>query len=115
MVPPVNIINIYGQQESRTSKDDITASWLRLEKDLEDIESRGEALLLLGDLNRAIGSDQLGITGNNDKVSHGGQLIRDMMVEKDYVVLNNMASGGPWTWVQRGNNSIKSCLDIALV
>ena len=72
VVPALNLVTIYGQQESKTSNEDITASWQRLQKDLEDIEDRGEALLLLGDLNRAIGSDQFGITGNNDKVSHGG-------------------------------------------
>ena len=25
-----------------------------------------------------------------------------------------MAVGGPWTWVKRGNETIKSCLDIAI-
>ena len=55
VVPALNLVNIYGQQESKTSNDDITASWLRLQKDMEDIEDRGEALLLLGDLNRAVG------------------------------------------------------------
>ena len=54
------------------------------------------------------------MTGNNDKVSHGGQLIRDMIKDKDYVMLNNMAIGGPWTWVQRGKESIRSCLDIGI-
>ena len=58
VVPALNVVNIYGQQESRTGKDEITASWLRLRKDLEEIEDRGEAVLVLGDLNRAIGSDQ---------------------------------------------------------
>ena len=58
VIPAINIVNIYGQQESRTSKDEITASWLRLQKDLEEIEEKGEAVLILGDLNRAIGSDQ---------------------------------------------------------
>ena len=54
------------------------------------------------------------MTGNNDKVSHGGQLIRDTIKEKDYVMLNNMAIGGPWTRVQRGKESIQSCLDIGI-
>ena len=47
-------------------------------------------------------------------MSHGGHLIRDRIIEKDYVVLNNMANGGPWTWVQRGKEAIRSCLDIAI-
>ena len=79
VVPALNVVNIYGQQESRTGKDEITASWLRLRKDLEEIEDRGEAVLVLGDLNRAIGSDQWGVTGNKSNLSHGGQYIRDMV------------------------------------
>ena len=91
VVPALNVVNIYGHQESRTSKDEILASWLRLQKDLEEIDDRGEAFLLLGDLNRAVGSDEWGITGNHSKVSYGGQHIRDIVKEKDYVILNNMA------------------------
>ena len=114
VVPALNIINTYGHQESRTSKDDITASWLRLQKDMEEIDNRGEAVLLIGDHNRAVGSDLWGITGNHSKVSMGGQLIRDMIIEKDYVILKHIAIGGPWTWVQRGNETVRSCLDIAI-
>ena len=95
VVPALNLVNIYGQQESRSSKDEISASWLRLQKDLEEIDDRGEALLLIVDVNRAVGSDQWGVTDNHDRVSHGGQLIRDMLREKDNVILNNMAVGGP--------------------
>ena len=72
VVPAVNIINIYGHQESRMTKDEITESWFRLCKDLEEIETKGEALLIIGDLNRAMGSDQGGVTGNHEKVSYGG-------------------------------------------
>ena len=62
----------------------------------------------------AIGSDQDGVIGNHEKVSYGGQYIRDFVKEKDHVILNNMATGGPWTWVKRGDDTIKSCLDIAI-
>ena len=111
--PPVNIVNIYGQQESRTSKDEILASWIRLREDLERIESSGEGVLIIGDMNRAVGADELGVEGNHDKVSFGGQLIREMVEENNYKCLNNMAVGGPWTWVQRGKESVRSCIDLA--
>ena len=52
--PALNIINYYGAQESRTAKEDIMQSWYRLMKDMRDIEGRGEACLLIGDLNRAV-------------------------------------------------------------
>ena len=54
------------------TKDEITESWFRLCKDLEEIETKGETLLIIGDLNRAMGSDQGGVTGNHEKVSYGG-------------------------------------------
>ena len=113
VVPPVNIVNIYGQQESRTSKEEILESWIRLREDLLRIESCGEGILIVGDMNRAVGSDELGVSGNHSKVSHGGQLIRDMVQENNYVTLNNIATGGPWTWVQRGKELVRSCLDLA--
>ena len=68
----------------------------------------------MGDMNRAVGSDELGITGNNDRVSYGGQLVRDMVKDRNGIILNNMAIGGPWTWIQRGKEVNKSCLDLAI-
>ena len=72
VLPPVNIINIYGQQGRRTAKDEILAGWMRLREDLSRIESCGEGVLFIGDMNRAVGSDVLGVVGNHDKVSYGG-------------------------------------------
>ena len=69
-MPALNIINIYSEQEGRSTKDEIEQSWLRLLSDLREIEDRGEAVLIIGDLNRAIGNDQWGIQGNKVKVSH---------------------------------------------
>ena len=64
VLPPVNIINIYGQQESRTSKQEIFESWTRLREDLVQIENSGEGILIVGDMNRAVGNDELGVEGN---------------------------------------------------
>ena len=58
VVPAVNIINIYGQQESRTPREEILESWLRLREDLVRIANSGEAILIGGDLSRAVGSEQ---------------------------------------------------------
>ena len=91
VVPAVNLVNIYGSQECRTSNDDILDGWSRLVKDIEEIISRGEAFLIMGDLNRAVGSDELGVHGNHDRVSYGGKLVRELIKEKNCVILNNMA------------------------
>ena len=116
-IPAVNVINIYGQQESRTSDSDIEKSWLRLLKVIEEIEERNEALLLIGDMNRQIGNDIYGIKGNKSKISFGGKLIRNMVKDGLYVVINNLdlVVGGPWTWVDRQDSNRKSCLDIAII
>ena len=68
----------------------------------------------MGDLNRAVGSDEFGVAGNHNRVSYGGGLIRDMIKKRDCIMLNNLADGGPWTWIQRGKESSKSCLDLAI-
>ena len=68
-VPPINIVNVYGAQESRNTDSDIEKSWLRLMKDVKDIETRNEATIIIGDMNCAIGDGQYGINGNKSKVS----------------------------------------------
>ena len=78
-VPPINIVNVYGAQESRNTDSDIEKSWLRLMKDVKDIETRNEATIIIGDMNRAIGDGQYGINGNKSKVSFGGGLIRNIL------------------------------------
>ena len=115
--PAVNIINYYGSQESRTAKDDILQSWYRLTKHMREIQIRGEACLLIGDLNRAVGAGKWGVKGNKEHVSYGGQLVRDLPETEDYTLLNSldMVEGGPWTWISRANANIKSCLDQGIV
>ena len=70
---------------SRASQDDILDSWGKIKKELALIELRGEAVLLIGDLNRAVGGGELGVAGNKEKISFGGQLIRDLIDSKEYI------------------------------
>ena len=97
--PAINIVNIYGSQEGRTDKDEIEKSWLRLMEDVKQIEERNEDVLIIGDLNRAVGSGPLGIKGNKEKVAQGGQLIRNLIETDQYILINNLdvVQGGPWT------------------
>ena len=92
--PPINIINIYGDQEKADKeigrKEKVLESWNRLLQDLKEIESRKEHLLILGDLNRKVGTGILGIEGNNPNISFGGQLVRDLLATSKYVLLNNL-------------------------
>ena len=107
MCPPLNIINVYVQQECRDMKkvkERFLASWIKIKKEFCLIAIRGESVILFGDLNRAVGYDRLGVCGNKKKVSFGGQLVRDLLDTKEYVIFNNLERtlGGPWTrkWPQ---------------
>ena len=82
-------------------------------KELSKIKARGEECLLIGDLNKLVGNDQYGVIGNKDKISYGGQLLRELIATEEYCLVNNMdiACGGPFTWVDPADANNKSCLD----
>ena len=115
--PPVNIINVYGGQESRMTKEEILESWSQLRREIKDIEEREEGLVCIGDFNRAVGNDTLGVAENHPQVSFGGELIRELLEDDRYILLNNskVTEGGPWTWESRLDQSIKSCLDLCIM
>ena len=116
-IPAINVVNIYGSQEGRVDKDDVEKSWLRLLEDVKDIEDRDEEVMIIGDLNRAVGGGEWGVKGNKEKVSPGGQLVRNLIMTDRYVLINNLdiVQGGPWTWVDRQDSTRKSCLDLGIV
>jgi exonuclease III len=121
VVPPVNILNVYGGIEGRMSRLEVTENWVRIKKQITMIKEREEGLVLIGDLNRAIGNDVRGVEGNHSTVSYGGSLVRELLEEQEkeqeYYLLNadEMAEGGPWTWVSRADSSIKSCIDLVVI
>ena len=50
-IVPINIINIYGEQECRVAKDKIESNWLKILEELDEIETRSEYAVIAGDLN----------------------------------------------------------------
>ena len=88
-----------------------------MEKDLELIRCRGEEVVLIGDFNKQIGSDYLGIPGNKPIISYGGQMVRDLLATENYLLVNNSdkVTGGPWTREDPSDRNKKSCLDFAIV
>ena len=115
MKPPFNIVHIYGQNEGRAGQQNILEGWKEILKELGNIKARNEGARVVGDLNRAVGSSELGVKGNSEKVSYGGQLIRELISAGDYLILNNLsiAKGGPWTRICPGDGG-RSCLDLAI-
>ena len=115
--PAINIVNVYGGQESRMDDQEVLENWGRIKVELDKIKERNESCVILGDFNRAIGCDKLGIPGNHPRVSFGGHLVRELLEDQEYIMLNSSqkAEGGPWTWVSRADSKIKSCIDFVIV
>ena len=111
--PAICVINCYGEQEGRVGREEVKEKWERILKELYKIRSRGEECLLIGDLNKMVGCDQLGIKGNKDKISYGGQLLRELIATGEYRLVNNMevTEGGPFTREDPADEENKSCLD----
>ena len=116
-VPAVNIVNTYGTQETRSSNDEIEKCWYRLMKDVKDIEVRNEAVIIIEDMNRHDGTGEHGIKGNKKYISHCGQLIRNLIQDNLYILINNLdlVEGGLWTWQDRKDNRKKSCLELCIM
>ena len=107
---PINIINVYGEQEGRNSNQDIEERWLRICHQLKIIEDRNEEALFLGDMNKLVGNGPFGVIGNNPKVTFGGKLVNRLLSSEKYILVNNSSKckGGPFTRVDPSNNNCKS-------
>ena len=79
---PINVINVYGEQENRNSKECIEKRWMRLRDEVSKIEAKNEAVILIGDLNKHVGNGSLGISGNHPKVSFGGKLVQELLADQ---------------------------------
>ena len=86
-------------------------------KNIKDIEARKEAVIIIGDMNRHVGSGEHGVKDNKNHISYGGQLIRNMIKDRQYILVNNLdiVKVGPWTWQDRKDSRRKSCLDLVIV
>ena len=109
---PINVINVYGEIESRAKNKDIEDKWYRIVSELKKLEVLGEHVVFIGDMNKHVGEI---IKGNHSKVSYGGKLIRELLNTKKYVLLNstNKVKGGPYTRYNPTNpedHESKSCL-----
>ena len=113
-------MTIYGEQENKTSRTDIMERWGRILEVIYSVFARGESLIIMADLNRHIGSDHLGVSGNHDKISYGGSLVRDLIDTGDVILVNNTekVEGGPFTRKDPSfpnDEKKKSCLDLVLI
>ena len=113
--PALNIVHIYDRIESRISPEKVLEGWVQILKELSVMEDSQEAILMIGDWNRAVGDDELGVEGNKSQVSYEGGLIMDLVSTGKYFLLNNLglARGEPGTRICPETGS-QSCLDLAI-
>ena len=116
--PAINIINVYGAQETRQSLDEIHADWESIMEEVVKIETKEEFLVLLGDLNLHIGKSL--VPENHPKTSVGGKLLIDFLENNEYVLLNSQQAtvGSPFTRYDKTdphNSDKKSLLDYVIV
>ena len=83
---PINIITIYGEQESRAKVNIIDEKWDEIMREVIKIEERNELVVLCGDFNKMVGDI---VPGNKPKISHGGYLVREFLASNKYVLLNS--------------------------
>ena len=114
--PALNVVNCYGEQR-KTSIEEVEEKWKRMLKDMEEIRAKGEYCVLTGDLNKLVGNDELGVPGNHSEVSPGGRLLRNLLANKEWILVNGMGEiveGGPFTRKDPATGKL-SCLDLFIV
>ena len=75
---PINICNVYGEQESRNKNYEIEERWSRICDQLKIIEDRNEEVILIGDMNKLIGNGPFGV--KNNKVTFGRKLVHQLLI-----------------------------------
>ena len=117
--PAINVINIYGLQESNLSREKLDEMWGEILNEITKIELQGEHLIMLGDMNRNVGDL---IKGNykSNKLGHGGWQIKRLIDTGKYVLVNSTDKtiNGPYTRYDPSDPSNlekKSILDLCIL
>ena len=111
----LNICIYYGKQESRSSAEAISDELHLLETETARFASQQHHVLLLGDFNAKIGSDNFGIPNGDANISRSGQLLRRLIHNCHLDILNSSTvCTGVWTRINTKNVNQKSILDYAL-
>ena len=110
---------MYGEQEMRYSRTDVQDRWGRILNEVKKIEQRNELALIIGDLNKHVGNDSMGVNENHSKITFGGELVTGLIASGDFICMNNSpkAVGGPFTRYDPScpmKTENMSCLDLVL-
>ena len=85
--PAINVNNLYGSQESKLTINQIKDEWDVVFKDIVDIESKEEHLILLTDANCHIGTALMSCP----KIIPRGKLLLNLMERDEFVLVNSGA------------------------
>ena len=99
--PPLHIVGVYLECEARLKVEEVKRLWFKYKSKIDYILEKGEALLTLGDFNRAI---------DNPNMTCGKKLLIDWVKEETVTILNDNKG----TRVDPGSNK-ESLLDLAFV
>ena len=83
--PPLNVINLYGEQECRTKKEVMMDNWNKVMEVISQIERKHELVIVLGDLNKPYNMNE-----SNTKMTVGGKLIQELIDTDKYVLVKAM-------------------------
>ena len=101
---------IYMPQESRTKIDKLKEIYQVIEEQIADTRSRGESILILGDLNCKVGKE---IAGNTHEVTCGGKMLLKLTKKYKMKIVNaDPCCEGLWTRIEGQERSV---LDYAIM
>ena len=102
---------IYGYQEGRESPEKVKTMWKNITDKMIEYNDKGWTVYIGGDCNLAIGNN-LGLKGNDDKVSEGGRRLIEWVEEhNEWCLANTMYRGDCRTHHDRSSGN-KKCLDL---
>ena len=95
---------IYMPQESRTKINELKEIYEAIEERVADTRSKGESILILGDLNCKVGKV---IEGNTQEVTSGGKMLLKLMNKYKMKFVNaDRSCEGTWTRIEGQERSI---------
>ena len=100
--PATNIIGVYLDVEARTTTAKTLETWTKLKVIANDILERGEALILVGDMNRPV---------DREKQSYGTKLLNSLLEEATLELINDLKTP---TRIDPATN-MGSVLDLCLI
>lgn len=102
---------LYGLHETRSTNEEIDEWFYKLETSIS--KWADEPILIIGDMNAHIGSDDKGICGNHNEINKNGRWWRALIERRNILLVNNtnLCSG---KWTRKSLDGKNSIIDFVL-